>query len=350
MAAAFLSLAENCLRRFAPIATASLLLPIFVLEFPFTNFLATLSLVLSGLVCPIPTVRATPVVTSPSTASGQVGQPFNYEITTAAQNDKNNVTAAGLPPGLGVVVSVSTINGRTTMFAAVQGTPTAEGTYPSTLSLRDNTGTANFTLTITVAPPAPMAPVITSAPAVSVQVGQPFAYQITTALNNATGFAASGLPDGLSLEPNTGLISGTPAAEGAFPVALSATNGSGTGTMTLTLSIAPAPATATTISVSVDQPTISRGAGQAATITFTRSVGDLSQPLKVAYAVTSTLIGGNDYVTLSGTKKLKPGKASGSIQVVPLPGGANGKLNLKVVPGSGYTVGSPAKVKVKITD
>lgn len=59
---------------------------------------------------------------------------------------------------------------------------------------------------------------------------------------------------------------------------------------------------------------------------------------------------GADYVLLTGVKKLKPGKASGSVQIAPLPGGANGKVKLAVVAGTGYTAASPAKAKVKIPD
>lgn len=107
---------------------------------------------------------------------------------------------------------------------------------------------------------------------------------------------------------------------------------------------------APTVSVSVDQPTISRTAGQVATVTFTRNGGDLSQKIVVAHTLSGTLLGGNDYATLSGTKKIKAGKASVSLQIVPLAGGANGKLTLKLAPGVGYTIGSPAKATVKITN
>ena len=88
-----------------------------------------------------------------------------------------------------------------------------------------------------------------------------------------------------------------------------------------------------------------------ATVTFMRGGdGDLSQKVVVSYIVSGNLLGGNDYVTLTGTKKIKPGQASASLRVVPLGGGGNGKLILKVAPGVGYTAGDPGKVKVKITD
>jgi hypothetical protein len=72
----------------------------------------------------------------------------------------------------------------------------------------------------------------------------PFSYQIT-ATNSPTSYSAGGLPAGLGVDPATGLISGTPAAVGSYPVTLGATNVGGTGTAPLTLTIAPAPAVVT---------------------------------------------------------------------------------------------------------
>jgi Putative Ig domain len=72
-------------------------------------------------------------------------------------------------------------------------------------------------------------------------VGSPFSYQIT-ANNNPVSYNATDLPQGLTLGPIPGLISGTPTATGVFPVTISATNNandpcSGTATDTLTLTI-----------------------------------------------------------------------------------------------------------------
>lgn len=103
------------------------------------------------------------------------------------------------------------------------------------------------------------------------------------------------------------------------------------------------------VRVSVDLPSISRAAGQGATVTFTRTEGDSSTPLKVRYTVDGTLRGGSDYAVLSGTKKIKAGRDSASLQIVPLAGGsATGKLKLTLLPGEGYTVEAPVRVKVKI--
>ena len=93
---------------------------------------------------------------------------------------------------------------------------------------------------VTSAPPATLLvlgpPVITSAGALAGIAGVPLTYQIT-ADGVATGYLASGLPTGLSLNPATGLISGAPAYGGTYQVSLVATNLYGIGSKLLSLTI-----------------------------------------------------------------------------------------------------------------
>lgn len=94
------------------------------------------------------------------------------------------------------------------------------------------------TMEIDVLPDVAVAvPAVTSATGATAQVGGAFSYQIT-ASNSPTGYTASGLPAGLSVNPATGLISGSPATSGVFSVSLSAANAGGAGSkVTLTLTI-----------------------------------------------------------------------------------------------------------------
>jgi len=87
--------------------------------------------------------------------------------------------------------------------------------------------------------PIPAAPVITSPSSAQGTNGVAFSYQIT-ANNNPTSFGASNLPAGLSVNTNSGLISGTPTVTTSVTVALSASNEGGTGTSTLSLNIVAA--------------------------------------------------------------------------------------------------------------
>jgi len=78
--------------------------------------------------------------------------------------------------------------------------------------------------------------VITSGLTATGNVGKPFTYRIT-ATNAPTSYSATGLPAGLSLDFNSGLINGTPVIGGATNVTIGATNGTGTGTATLVVTI-----------------------------------------------------------------------------------------------------------------
>ena len=62
------------------------------------------------------------------------------------------------------------------------------------------------------------------------------------------------------------------------------------------------------------------------------------------------MVNGRDYAGLPALKKIKPGRTTATVRVVPLPDGTSGKVKLTVQPGEGYTVGRPDKVKVRITD
>ncbi len=62
-------------------------------------------------------------------------------------------------------------------------------------------------------------------------------FDSVTATNSPTSYNASGLPNGLSVNTATGVITGTPTVAGAFAVNR-ATNAGGTGSATLSLTIA----------------------------------------------------------------------------------------------------------------
>jgi hypothetical protein len=175
-----------------------------------------------------------PSITSPTTATGQVGVPFSYTIT-ASNGPIISYGASGLPTGLSVNTSTGLISG-TPAVGTDAGSP-----YSVTISATNANGTGTATLTLTIKPPPP---VITSSHTATGQVGVAFSYTIT-ATNNPTSYSATGLPAGLSVNTATGVISGTPAAGtdagSPYSVTISATNSGGTGSATLTLTINPPP-------------------------------------------------------------------------------------------------------------
>jgi hypothetical protein len=162
-----------------------------------------------------------PVITSATTASGQTGTAFSFQVS--ASNSPTSYSATGLPTGL----SISTTTGM------ISGTPGAIGSYAVTLGATNSGGTGNATLELTISSPSPS---ITSATSVSAQLNSAFTFQIT-ATNAPTSYSATGLPAGLTINTATGAITGTPTTSGTFSVTLGATNALGTGTATLTLTL-----------------------------------------------------------------------------------------------------------------
>jgi hypothetical protein len=86
----------------------------------------------------------------------------------------------------------------------------------------------------------PLLPTFTSAAAVAGTVGQPFTYQMAgTNSPNRFHLLSGDLPAGLSLNPATGVVSGTPQSVQTSTVVLGATNVGGTGMLSVTISISP---------------------------------------------------------------------------------------------------------------
>ena len=216
-----------------------------------------------------------PVVNSNGTAAGQVGQPFSYVIT--ATNSPTSFNAVGLPGGL----SVNTASG------VISGVPTTATTGPapwiSLLTATNGDGTSGPKLfSITIAP-APATPSITSASSATGRVGQAFSYNIT-ATESPTSYVAATLPPGLTVNPTTGAIGGTPLESGQFFAAIAAANTGGIGGyQTLVFTIAPALAAPVITSAA----TATGQVGTAFTYQITTSGGTAT-----SYAVTGTLPAG----------------------------------------------------------
>ena len=81
------------------------------------------------------------------------------------------------------------------------------------------------------------APSITSALTASATHGSAFSYHITGS-NSPSGYNATGLPAGLTVNRTTGVISGTPTTAGTYNVSIIASNSGGNDAQTLVLTVA----------------------------------------------------------------------------------------------------------------
>jgi hypothetical protein len=165
-----------------------------------------------------------PIISNSTLVTADTGTSFG--LTVAASNSPTSYSATGLPPGL----TIDPVTGQIT------GIPTVGGVYDVTLMATNGTGTAQQHILLVIAAP-PFN--ITSQAVLTVDQGSTVNYQVTSD-GSPTSFNADGLPDGLSMDATTGLITGTAIYSGTYSVLVSATGITGTAIQRLSLHITPA--------------------------------------------------------------------------------------------------------------
>jgi hypothetical protein len=142
-----------------------------------------------------------------------------------------------------------------------------------------------------------------------------------------------------------------PLAAGAYALTAVATDANGVDTTSEAVIVNVVGSTLPVISVEATVPQAVAGSGESAEFTISRT-GDLTQEVVVAYAVKGSAAAGVNYVALKGTKKMKAGKESVKIKIVPLEGGtapgATKAVKLVLQANGAYTISGAGTAKVKI--
>lgn len=178
-------------------------------------------------------VKAPPGISATTPAPLPFGSAVNAAVATVSGYPLPTVTATGLPDGLSLTQSGSTVS--------LAGTPTgAGGTYTAVLTATNGVGTAaSTTVAVTVMTP----PTITAPASATIHMGESTSLAPTIGGFPRPMVIATGLPSGMVLDPVTGEISGTPWVSGTYNVTLTTLGGA-----------ADFPSASTTIAILVAVP------------------------------------------------------------------------------------------------
>ena len=236
-----------------------------------------------------------------SVPNATVGKYYAVGLTVSGGTGPYTWSASGtVPPGLSV-----------TTTGSILGTPTAAGSYLFTLSVVDSRQASAFrSLTMTVLQGS--LSILTTNPLPAATAGQSY----STSLAAAGGTppyrwaVGNGFPAGLSLDPQSGAITGTPSTPGAFSFTVQVTDtAQAVGTANFSLTVNPAPLAITTVA-----PLFAGTVGVAYSQPFSASGGKSPYTWSIVSGNTGGLTLDPATGTLRGTPQ-NPGTFTFAVQV-----------------------------------
>jgi len=235
------------------------------------------------------TVAAPTIAIAPATLpAGTGGAAYSQALSASGGSGgyTYNLASGALPPGI-------TLSGSGT----VSGTPTTAGSYNFTVSATDGFGfTGSQAYTFTVAAPAiTLSPGTLPTSAVGVAYSQTIAASEGQPATFTYSVSSGGLPTGLSLDANSGVMSGTPTAAGTYNFTITATDGSGfTGSQAYSVTVGAgtvAPDPGALANATAETPYTHSFTASGGTAPYTYSLASGTLPAGLALSSTGTLSG-----------------------------------------------------------
>lgn len=235
------------------------------------------------------TVNPLPAISTTTLTAATAGAPYSGVVSASGGSSPYSwsITSGTLPAGL-------VFGSSTGSQDSISGTPTQQGSAQFTVTVKDATGaTSNQALSINVNPPAPLAITTTSLSPGYTGIAYSQTLQATGGIPSYQWSIASGsLPSGLTLNPSTGAITGTPAASGTSSFTIKVTDSqtptpaSATANLSITITNPPLQITTTTLPEGVINAAYSSTAfltatGGTAPYTWSISLGSLPNGLQL---------------------------------------------------------------------
>ncbi|MCL2092443.1 MAG: putative Ig domain-containing protein [Micrococcales bacterium] len=164
-----------------------------------------------------------PVIVSGAAPAGTIEVVYTFTVeATGYPLPTFAVTEGDLPPGLELDPVTGTITGVPTVVGEYTVTVTASNVVDG----ETQSDSVELVIEVSEPDPGPVVPVITLGAVPVGTVGAPYGFTVEAIGNPAPTFAVSEgtLPPGLTLDPATGTIAGTPALPGQYTVTVTASN------------------------------------------------------------------------------------------------------------------------------
>jgi YVTN family beta-propeller protein len=190
------------------------------------------------------TATTAPTISTTTLPGGRVGTGYTSQVQATGSSPITFAVSAGtLPDGL-------TLDAAT---GALTGTPTTAGRASFTITATNAIGTDSQAYTVLIAA-AMVAPSITSTSLPAATVGDAYAATVHSSGTAPVTFAVTGgaLPDGLSLNSATGVISGTPTTADAASFTVRATNAGGSDSQAFVLTVRAAAVATVTVTFNTE--------------------------------------------------------------------------------------------------